>query len=82
MDKVARSSGPMDALTPRERDVFALLLKGIKEKDIAAALGISRSAVGFFTKKIYKKLGVHSKPELIVRYAVNTNQLFDEGEKA
>ena len=76
------SSGIMDTLTTRERDVFTLLLKGMKEKDIALALGISRSGVGFFTKKIYKKLRVHSKPELIVQYAVNTNQSSDEGEKA
>ncbi len=60
-------------LTPREQKVFVLLLKGMKGKDIAAALGISLSGVGFFTKKIYKKLKVHSKPELIIRYARETD---------
>lgn len=55
-------------LTPREKQVFALLLTGTKRKDIARKLDISESTVGFFTKKIYKKLGVNSKPELIVRF--------------
>ena len=82
MNSSELSSEALDALTPREHDVFALLLKGMKEKNIALALGINRSGVGFFTKKIYKKLGVHSKPELIIRYAENANQSSDEGEKA
>lgn len=82
MNNVELPSKIMDILTRREREVLTLLLKGMKERDIALALGISCSGVGFFTKKIYKKLGVHSKPELIVRYAVNANQSFAEEEKA
>ncbi len=54
MNSAELSSGIMDTLTTRERDVFTLLLKGMKEKDIALALGISRSGVGFFTKKSIK----------------------------
>lgn len=73
------SSGETVTLTPRERDVFLLLIRGMKEKDIAAALGISRSGVGFFTKRIYRKLGVNSKPALIVRYG-NFGKI--EGEKS
>lgn len=53
----------MDTLTPREHDVHPLLLKGMKGKDIAFALGISCLGAGFFTKR----LRAHSKPELIIR---------------
>ncbi len=68
MDILKNASGESVTLTPREREVFQLLLKGMKEKEIAGALHISRSGVGFFTKRIYKKLDVNSKPELILRY--------------
>lgn len=68
MEKLTNASGEGVTLTPREREIFRLLLKGMKEKDAAAALSISRSGVGYFTKKIYRKLGVNSKPELILRY--------------
>lgn len=76
------SSDAADTLTPGEHNVFTFLLKGMKEKDIASALDISRSGVGFFRKEIYKKLGVHSKPELIIRYAANINPSSNKGEKA
>jgi len=54
--------------TNRERQVFNLLLEGRQAKDIAEKLGVTKNTVGYFTKRIYKKLDVKSKSELIVRY--------------
>ena len=58
----------IETMTPREREIFGLFMEGLKAKDVAKKLGISESGVNFFTKRIYKKLHVNSKPELILRY--------------
>lgn len=52
-------------LTPRELDVLELLAKGRSMPYIEEALNISYSTVNSHTSKIYQKLGVHSKQELI-----------------
>lgn len=58
------------ALYPREKEVFKRLLKDAKMKEIAAELGIETSTVNGYCRDIYRKLGVNSKAQLILRYAV------------
>ena len=65
----------MPELTNREQQVFNLLLEGVQTADIAEKLSITKNTVKYFTKRIYKKLGVYSKPELIIRYR---NEFFIE----
>lgn len=55
-------------LTPREKEVFHMLLEGMKAKEIAAKVSISIWGANYFIKQIYRKLGVNSKTELILRY--------------
>jgi DNA-binding NarL/FixJ family response regulator len=55
-------------LTPREHDILSLLSKGYLDKEIAAALGISLWTVHGHLKKIYNKLGVHTRTEAAIRY--------------
>jgi len=45
-----------DMLTPREREVLALAMRGRTNKQIATALGISRNAVRYHIKEIHSKL--------------------------
>ncbi len=52
-------------LTKREYDVLLLLLKGRSVPIIARQLGVSENTVRSHTKSIYRKLGLHSKQELI-----------------
>lgn len=47
-------------LTPRERDVVQLILKGYPSKQIAKALGISAQTEQVHRKNIYQKLGLSS----------------------
>ena len=63
----------MNDLTNRERQVFDLLAEGLKTEDIAEKLSITKNTVKYFTKRIYKKLGVKSKPELIIWYHNHKN---------
>lgn len=54
-------------LTPREKEVAALLLEGKDAKRIAQELGISVHTANFHIKNLYKKLGVNNRSELFVR---------------
>jgi DNA-binding CsgD family transcriptional regulator len=55
-------------LTPREKQVFYMLLEGMKAKDIALNASISVSGANYFIKRIYRKLNVNTKTELVLRY--------------
>jgi NarL family two-component system response regulator LiaR len=52
-------------LTPRERDVLALLVKGWTNAEIASRLGVSRSTVKVHVSNILSKLGVSSRGQAI-----------------
>ena len=60
-------------LTPREVDVAALVLQGYSLKMVAQILYIAEGTVQTHMKNLYRKLGLHSKQELIA--------LVNEGEK-
>lgn len=52
-------------LTAREREVLARLARGLSVTETAAELDISENTVKTHVKRIYGKLGVHSKQEVI-----------------
>lgn len=52
-------------LTPREAEVFYLLLKGRSRAHIAKELVVTEETVKSHIKSIYQKAGVHGKQELI-----------------
>jgi len=58
-------------LTPRERELFDLLLTGAPAKEIAHKLNISDHTVAFHRTKLYNKLGVTSIQELFTKYSTN-----------
>ena len=53
-------------LTPRERDVFMLLIRGKPHKQIAYALGTSERTVKMHRHRVMHKCQVHSTAELAV----------------
>lgn len=52
-------------LTKKEWDIAELIIQGKSDKEIASALDISTGTVAVHNKKIYKKLNVHSRAQLI-----------------
>lgn len=52
-------------LTPRELDVIRLVIEGRTNRQIAAALQISTTAVIDDIARIYRKLGAHDRESLI-----------------
>jgi DNA-binding NarL/FixJ family response regulator len=71
---MARMSGATKAtepqLTPRQRDILRLIVKGQRMKEIAAALGLSTRTVEGYKYEMMETLGVTSTAEL-VRYALD-----------
>ena len=49
---------PLDALTPREREVLGLMAEGHSNAAIVERLGISHSAVEKHVRKVFTKLGL------------------------
>lgn len=54
-------------LSAREREVGIGLARGLTAEEVGEQLGIKRSTVATMTKRIYKKLGVHRRAELVSR---------------
>ena len=52
-------------LTEREREVLALMSKGLKNNDIAERLVVSRSTAKFHVSSILSKLGASSRTEAV-----------------
>ena len=67
-------TGPIGILSPRERDVFRLLVRGMTTREMAAELGIKRKTVDTHRERIMKKLDIHSAIEL-VRFAASHDLL-------
>jgi FixJ family two-component response regulator len=55
----------LDRLTARERDVLALVLRGLLSKEIAQQLGTALQTVKQHRSRIMQKLGVRSVAELV-----------------
>ncbi len=55
-------------LTPREKEVCALLLAGNSRKQIGITLHISYATVDFHCTSLYKKLNISSLPELFAKF--------------
>ncbi|AVA37521.1 MULTISPECIES: response regulator [Cupriavidus] len=69
---------PLDALTPRERDILHGIGRGQANKDIAVQLGVSVRTVETHRLNLKRKLGIEGRAEL-VKYAVQQLGLDVEG---
>lgn len=58
------------SLTPREREVFTLLVQGKKMREAAEILGVKQTTISFHSTALYKKLDVHDRAQLILRYGL------------
>ena len=54
-------------LSPRLRQTLACLVEGDSEKQVAARMGISRTTVHQYVTMLYRRYGVQSRAELIVK---------------
>ena len=57
-------------LSPREREVFALIVQGLTNKEIASHLGISESTAKFHVSAILKKCGARSRLDVVREHKI------------
>ena len=65
----AQFAGPapqeaLAGLTPREKDVTALVIEGLRNAEIAARLAVSEHTIRNYIMRIYDKLGVSNRVQL------------------
>lgn len=80
-DYVGRTGGatdPLDALTPRQREILQLVAEGNTSKEIAERLGLSFKTVEAHRAQIMERLGVRDLAGL-VRFAVRVGLVAPEG---
>jgi two-component system response regulator NreC len=68
-DRSSEAANTLGDLTDREQEVLRYLAEGSNNDEIAAALVISAKTVARHRENIMRKLGLHSRAEL-VRYAI------------
>ena len=56
-------AAPEDDLTVREKEVLALIGRGMRNVEVAQALELAESTVASYIKAIYRKLGISSRAE-------------------
>jgi two-component system nitrate/nitrite response regulator NarP len=69
LDRALDSRGSEDglgALSPREREIVDLVLTGVRNQEIASSLGITPGTVKVHLHRIYEKLGVGSRADLVI----------------
>ena len=57
-------------LSPREKEVATLLLRGLSLRQISAEIGIAESTAYGYCSSLYKKVGINSRSELFARFGV------------
>jgi DNA-binding NarL/FixJ family response regulator len=80
-DYVGRTGGatdPIDALTPRQREVLQLVAEGNTSKEVADRLGLSFKTVEAHRAQIMERLSVHELAGL-VRFAVRVGLVTPDG---
>jgi FixJ family two-component response regulator len=73
-EEVNRIKLLMQSLTPREHEIYHLLITGLLNKQIAAKLNIAEHTVKIHRGKITEKLGVKSVVEMVQMAALLNNR--------
>ena len=59
-----RNPSTLDQLTPQELQIALLLAEGRTTREAAASMFLSPKTIEYHLRNVYRKLGVHSRPEL------------------
>jgi FixJ family two-component response regulator len=62
---ILQTRARLEALTPREREVFSLVTSGLMNKQVAAELGVSEITAKVHRGNVMKKMGARSLADLV-----------------
>jgi two-component system, NarL family, nitrate/nitrite response regulator NarL len=68
-----QKSDPLNSLSDRERDVSRLVAQGLRNRAIADELGLSEGTIKVYLNRIYEKLGISSRTELLLAMSRDRN---------
>ena len=77
MSRTGAATDPLDALTPRQREILQLAAEGHSSKEIAQQLGLSPRTVDAHRAQIMERLDLHDLAGL-VRFAVRVGLVTPE----
>jgi len=72
--RLADSTDPICALTPRLRRALELLLEGHSEPAAAQALGVAKSTFHKYVMDLYRRYGVNSRAELLAKIILRNSK--------
>jgi two-component system response regulator NreC len=70
-DLLERAPGEA-ALSAREREIMQMVVQGHTSREMASALGISKSSVDTYRARVFRKLGVDSRAALFTHLAARS----------
>ena len=65
-------------MTPREIQIAQLVCQGLGNEEIANRLNIKQGTVKTHVRNLYRKLWVHNKISMLLRFVEDTNGLLDK----
>jgi DNA-binding NarL/FixJ family response regulator len=74
LERVGGESGPLEHLTPRQREILQMIAEGKNTKEIAFTLEISIKTVEAHRLQLMARLDIHDVPGL-VRYAIRNGMV-------
>jgi DNA-binding NarL/FixJ family response regulator len=77
LEQIARSTTPLEQLTPRQREILQLLAEGQTTKAIASILKVSDKTIEYHRAKLMAALKIFDIPGL-VRFAMRTGLVSQE----
>jgi two-component system nitrate/nitrite response regulator NarL len=71
----SQQTGGMTLLTPREREVVSLVAEGMRNQEIALKLNLSEHTVRNYLLRIFDKLGISSRVELVLYASIGAEDI-------
>jgi len=78
----SRKASTLDDLTPQELRIARLLCEGKTTREVAAAIFVSPKTVEYHLGHVYRKLGIHSREELLAAFGPTDGALRPAGSPA